>query len=125
MEGLAKDVLDKKTVSAEQSAEILGWLVLNFLTMKRSLWSENKLAEKIQAAIDAHKEKCDAEDGAVDGTVSKKSIAMKALNVLFSERGLLFVIIVMLIIYIAARDGVHYGDEAGRFKSPQATEAGK
>ena len=111
MQDIAEEILNTKHVSQEQNAEVVGWLVLNFLTMKKSLWSEERLDARIALAIANHKQACDAEDGDTDGVPAKRGIVRMAVKTLLSEKGLLFVIIILLLLYMSAKDGVHLGSE--------------
>lgn len=55
MMGLAKQVMAKKAITPEENAEIIAWLILNFITMKNQLWTEDKMKKTVGELID---EKC-------------------------------------------------------------------
>lgn len=123
IEGLAEEIMRTKTVSPENMAQLMSWNTMTTLTIKRLWMNKNAIIELVDAKLAEHKKQCDAEDGEEDGVNSKKrALALRVFDKLFSERGLLFIIIVMLLIYMAAKDGVHYGDEIGKFPKTQSVE---
>ena len=52
MHDMATAIMQSRKITEEQNAQIVGWLVLNMLTVKQSMWSHDdfeKAVEKVMA----------------------------------------------------------------------------
>lgn len=59
MKETAEEIMRTKKVTTEQNSEVIAWLLLTVLTIKKSLWSPSDLADAIDARISSKSVTCD------------------------------------------------------------------
>lgn len=98
--------------SADPKDQLVGSLYLNVQHVISKLWSDKELNEKIR---EKHIEFCS--QCVFKKSLDQKSVlkerggVMSVVRWATSSNGMLFILIVFLIVFLAAKDGIHLGNE--------------